>query len=185
MTISQDQFASIQKANIDAAQAFAGVLLGSAERLFSLHAHFGRTLIETQASQGRKLWSVKEPLEVFRLQTDFATPAIEKGFEYARSAYDISAQAQEDIRKLLEERSDEFNKSLSGFLESVSRSAPGGSEAAVAAVRSTISAVNSTIEQFNRTARHVAELTEANVAAASNATVKAVSGSATSKKKAA
>jgi len=51
---------------------------------------------------------------------------------------------------------------------------PAGSDVAVAAVKSAIAAANSAYDSMNKAAKQVAEIAEANVAAATSATVKAV-----------
>jgi len=97
--------------------------------------------------------------------------------------YEISAQTQEELAKMVEAQYAEFQKSVAGLLDQAAKSAPAGSDVAVAAVKSAIAAANSAFDNMNKAAKQVAEITEANVAAATNATVKAVGATAATAKK--
>jgi secreted Zn-dependent insulinase-like peptidase len=77
----------------------------------------------------------------------------------------------------------EFQKTVAGLLDKAAKSAPAGSDVAVAAVKSAIAAATSAFDNMNKAAKQVAEITEANVAAATNATVKAVSATTAASKK--
>jgi hypothetical protein len=65
----------------------------------------------------------------------------------------------------------EFNKQVVTGLDKVVKSAPAGSEVAVAAVKSAISAVNSAYDNMSKTAKQFTEMTQANVEAATNQAV--------------
>ena len=85
----------------------------------------------------------------------------------------------------VEENAKHFDvRHYAGLLDKASKSAPAGSDVAVAAVKSAIAAATSAFDNMNKAAKQVSEIAEANVAAATNATVKAVGSSAGSKKKA-
>ena len=121
------------------------------------------------------------------IQASLAQPNVEKAVAYSRSVYEISAQTQEELSKMVEAQFADFQKQVGSLLDKASKSAPAGSDVAVAAVRSAIAAASSAFDNMNKAAKQVAEIAEANVAAATNATVKAVTASApaSSKKKSA
>jgi len=60
------------------------------------------------------------------------------------------------------------------MLEKAAKSAPAGSDVAVAAVQSAIAAATSAFDNMRKTAKQVTELAQNNVAAATSATTKAV-----------
>jgi hypothetical protein len=97
--------------------------------------------------------------------------------------YEISAQTQEELSKMIEAQFGDFQKTVAGLLDKAAKSAPAGSDVAVAAVKSAIAAATSAFDNMNKAAKQVAEIAEANVAAATNATVKAVGASAAAGKK--
>ncbi|HQZ02626.1 MAG TPA: phasin family protein, partial [Thauera sp.] len=104
---------------------------------------------------------------------------------YARSVYEITSQSQEEVSKVMESQVAEMNKGVATALDKAAKSAPAGSDVAVAAVKSAIAAANSAYDSMSKAAKQVAEIAEANVAAATDATVKAVSTPAKGTKKAA
>ena len=112
--------------------------------------------------------------ELVNLQAALAQPLVEKAVAYNRSVYEIASQSQEEFSKMFEAQVAELNKNLAAALDKAAKSAPAGSDVAVAAVKSAIAAANSAYDSVSKAAKQVAEIAEANVAAATNATVKAV-----------
>ncbi len=67
---------------------------------------------------------------------------------------------------MLEEQVTEFNRNVSVALDAAFKSAPPGSEAAVAAVKSVIDVANSVYDTILKATKQLSSLTEANIAAA-------------------
>jgi hypothetical protein len=109
-----------------------------------------------------------------RHATTLAQPAVEKAVAYSRSVYEIATQTQEELSKVVEGQFSEMNKNVATALDKAAKNAPAGSDVAVAAVKSAIAAANSAYDSMTKAAKQVAEIAEANVAAATTATVKAV-----------
>ena len=182
---SPEQLVAAQKATFDTLFAVFNSTLDSAEKLASLNVSSTRAAVEDQISSAKALLGAKDLQEVLALQGSLAQPQVEKAIAYARSVYEISSTAQEELVKRLELHQSEVNKSVTSLLDSYSRSAPGGSQVAVAAFKSAISAANPPFENATKAARHVANITEASVDAASSATVRAVGAATPAKRKAA
>jgi phasin protein len=125
------------------------------------------------------LADVKDPQELAQLKNTLAQPNLEKATSYVKSIYDAAAATQSEINKLVEEQVSEFNKQVVTGLDKVVKSAPAGSEIAVAAVKSAISAANSAYDNLSKSAKQFAEMSQANIEAATSQVVHA------SKKKAA
>ena len=68
-------------------------------------------------------------------------------------------------------------------MEKAAKNAPAGSDVAVAAVKSALEAASSAFDNMKNVVKQAADMTEANIATASNATVNAVSSATTGKKK--
>ena len=178
-----EQFAAANKATVDSLLTLANTALASAERIAALNLNTARSIIEDSVANSKAILGVKDVQEAIALQSTIAQPAVEKAVAYSRSVYEISAQTQEEVAKVFESQYADFQKSVSGLLDKVAKSAPAGSDVAVAAVKSAIAATNSAFDSMNKAAKQVAEIAEANVAAATNATVKAVGATATASKK--
>lgn len=173
MFATPDQFAETNKANIEALLNLANTAFASAERFAALNLNTARTLLEDSVANTKALLSVKDVQELINLQTTLAQPGVEKAVAYSRSLYEIAAQTQEEISKIVEAQFTEANKSVATALDKAAKNAPAGSDVAVAAVKSAIAAANSAYDSISKAAKQVAEITEANVAAATNATIKA------------
>lgn len=152
------------------------------ERLAALNLNTVRSAFEDSIAITRSLLAVKTPNDLAALQTALVQPAAEKALAYFRSSYEIVAQGVEDAVKPFETQYAEINKAVGAALEKAAKSAPVGSEVAVAAVQSAIAAANSAYDNFNQATRKVVKITEANVAATTKAATKAVSAATAAKK---
>ena len=74
----------------------------------------------------------------------------------------------------IEERTTAFNKNAVSGLESFVKSAPAGSDMAVAAVKSTVQATAAAMDSMTKAAKQVSEFTDASIKAATTATADAV-----------
>lgn len=160
---------------VESSLNIAKTVFDSTERLVVLNLNTGRALLEDSTANLKALLAAKTPEEFLKLQSGFAQPAATKAVAYYRNVYEIIAQSVEDVAKPLEAQMVETNKFVAAELEKAAKSAPVGSEAALAAVKSTIAAANSTYDQVSKATRQVAEMAEANMAAATDVAVKAVS----------
>lgn len=185
MFATPEQFAATSKANVETLVSLANTSFASAERLSALNLNTARTFLEDSVANAKTLLAVKDAQEFLTLQSGLAQPAVEKAVAYARSVYEIVSQTQEEFSKVVEAQVAELNKAVTAALDKAAKSAPAGSDVAVAAVKSAIAAANSAYDSVTKAAKQVAELAEANLEAATSATVKAVGAPAKGGKKAA
>ncbi len=181
MSVNLDKIAAQNKANVETALSLANAAFASAERLAALNLNTARSVLEDVVSNAKAILSVKDVQELASLQNAAAQPLVEKAVAYSKSVYEIATQTQGEFAKVVEAQVGEVNKAFAEALDQAAKSAPAGSDVAVAAVKSAIAAANSAYESLTKAAKQVAEVAEANVAAATDATVKAV-GSAKGKK---
>jgi phasin family protein len=173
-TFNPDQFAATNKANIETLLSLTNSAFANAERLAALNLNTARSVLEDSVSNTKALLGTKDVQELVSLQASLIQPLLEKSVSYARSVYEIASQGQEELAKVLEVQLAELNKNVSSALDKAAKSAPAGSDVAVAAVKSAIAAANSAYDNFSKAVKQATEIAEANVAAATNATVKAV-----------
>lgn len=182
MSINTEQFAAANKAAVDSLLSVANTALASAERIATLNLEATRSAIEESASNVKALMGAKDVQEALKIQAELAKPNVDKAVAYSKSAYEIATQTQGEFTKMVEAQFGDFQKNVASMLDQAAKSAPAGSETAVSAVKSAFAAANSAFDNMNKAAKQVAEIAEANVAAATNATVKAVGATATKKK---
>ncbi|MDR2240910.1 MAG: phasin family protein [Zoogloeaceae bacterium] len=181
MLTTPEQLAAANKANVEAMLTLANTAFASAERLAALNLNAARANLEDGVNNAKALLGAKDLQEVVTLQATLAQPTVEKAVAYSRSVYEIFSQTQEEFSKLIEAQFAEANRNAASTLDKAAKSAPAGSDVAVAAVKSAIAAANSAYDTISKAAKQVAEIAEVNVAAATNATVKAVGAAAAGK----
>jgi phasin family protein len=182
MYTTPEKLASANKANVETLLTLANTAFASAERLAALNLNTARTLLEESVSNAKSLLGAKDAQDLVGLQSSLGQPAVEKIVAYSRSVYEIATQTQEEISKVFEGQFAELNKNVASALDIAAKNAPAGSDVAVAAVKSAIAAANSAFDSMTKAAKQVTEIAEANVAAATNATVRAVATPAKPKK---
>jgi phasin family protein len=173
-----EQFAAANKASIETLQTLASNVFANVERLTALNLNTARSVLEDGVANTKALLAVKDVKDLTALQAALAQPLVEKAVSYARNVYAITSQSQEEASKLLEGQVAELNKGVASALDKAAKSAPAGSEAAVTAVKSALAAATSAYDSMTKAAKQVSELAEANVTAATDATVKAVGAAA-------
>lgn len=174
-----EQLANNSKANVEVALKAINASFGNLERLTALNINTARALLDDNLNNTRAFMAAKDVRELVGLQAAMAQPLVEKLAAYNRSVYEIASQNQAELARLVEGQVADLNKQFTTALDSAAKSAP-ASDVAVAAVKSALAAANSAYDNANKVVKQVAEIAEANMTAATNATVKAVS-TATSK----
>jgi phasin family protein len=173
MSINNEQFAAANKAAVDSLLSVANTALASAERIATLNLDTTRSVIEESASNAKALMGAKDVQEAMKIQAELAKPNVDKAVAYSKSVYEISAQTQEQLTKMLEAQFGDFQKNIGEMLEKAAKSAPAGSETAVSAVKSAFAAANSAFDNMRKSAQQMTELAQNNIAAATSATTKA------------
>jgi phasin family protein len=174
MFATQQQLSNASQTNIEALATFANTAFASAERLAALNLSTARSILEDSFGTAKTLMSAKNPQELIALQSALAQPALDKAMAYSRGLYEIANQTQGVLDKLFEGQVAEINSNVSNALDKAAKNAPAGTDVAIAAVKSAIAATNTAFDNMNKAAKQAAEITEANVAAAANATFKAM-----------
>ena len=169
MSINTEQFAAANKATVDSLLSVANTALASAERIAALNLNTARSLVEDSVSGAKAMMGAKDVQEALSIQASLTQPNVEKAVAYSRSVYEISAQIQEELSKMVEGQFGDFQKTVAGLLDKAAKSAPAGSDVAVAAVKSAIAAATSAFGNMNSVAKQFAEKAQANIAAVTKA----------------
>lgn len=169
-----EQLIALNKANLEVAMRFAGVAMESAERILDLQMKAAKSAFADGFENAKVLASVKDFQQLAALKETMGQPSIEKATAYAKSVYDVATATQASFGKLIEEQVSEFNKQVVTTLDKAMKSAPAGSEAAVAGLKSAIAAVNASYDNLSQVAKQFVSATQSNIeAAAKQATVAA------------
>src|SRR5512134_2988850 len=163
-----EQLAALSKSQLDAALKVVELSGENFEKLADVQLKAAKNAYEDAARSLRQIASVKDVTEIAALSSGAAQPAWDKASAYARSVYEVLSAAQREFAGVLEQQVAEFNKNLVLTLDTVIKSAPAGSESALAGLKATIQSANGVYETLVKAARQVADVTESKLAAATS-----------------
>lgn len=159
-----DQVAALSQSQMETALKLAQIAAQGVEKLAAVQFNAAKTAFADGVKTTQLLSTVKDPSELSALGTSLAQPALEKAQAYARSVYEVAATTQAEISALLEQQVGEFNKTVVSALDNVLKSAPPGTEGAVAAAKSVIQFANTAYESMLKATKQMTAVAESNVA---------------------
>ena len=174
MNANPQKLTDAAKANLDSALTMAGTALSCVERLAALNLNTARNLLTAAVDNSKALLSMKSPEELTAFQTEAARPAIEAAVTYSRAAYAICTETAEEMNKIAGAQYNLLKTETAAAIDEALKSAPAGSEPAVAALRSTMAATDSAYNAIAKAAKQVGEMAESNMTVATDTAVKAL-----------
>ena len=168
-----EQLVALNKTNVETALRFAGVALDGVERLFELQLKTAKAVLADGLQNARAITGVRDFDQLSALKDTVVQPSLEKATAYAKEVYDVAAETQADLTKLVEEQVSEFQKQVVATLDNLVKSAPAGSEVGIAAMKSTLAAVNSGFDNLTKVAKQFGEVTQTNIEVVANQTIEA------------
>lgn len=174
MYVTPEQITSVNKSGAEIFLSLAHANFAAFEKLSALNFNATKSAFEDAVNHAKALMNVKDVQELVTINVAAAQPTLEKAIAYSRNVYEVTSASQAAITRVVEGQAGEFNRNVVGFLDTVVKNAPAGSDVAVAAVKSALAAANSAYDNLTKVAKQATEIAEANFAAASNATTKAV-----------
>ena len=166
MITKPEQVAAAGKAQLEASVRFATIAAEGAEKLLDLQFKNAKTAFDEIVKNAKAFTELKDVSQVATWAGTSFQPSLDKATAYAKRFYEVATGTQQEISALLEEQVGEFNKNVTVALDAALKSAPPGSEAAVAAAKSVIDVTNSVYDTVAKATRQLSTMTEANVAAA-------------------
>ena len=166
MITKPEQVAAAGKAQLDASMRFATIAAEGAEKLLDLQFKNAKAAFDEIVKNAKAFTELKDVSQVASWAGTSFQPNLDKATAYAKRFYEVATGTQQEISALLEEQVGEFNKNVTVALDAALKSAPPGSEAAVAAAKSVIDVTNSVYDTVAKATRQLSAMTEANAAAA-------------------
>jgi len=155
---SPDQFVQFGKSSLEAAISLASITLQSTERLVGLQLKTAKEALDESIKSAKALSDVKNVQEFLSMQSTAAQPSLEKAVAYSRSLYEVAADTQTQITKVVEDRLSKVSGELVAAMDKAVKTAPAGSETAVAAFKSAIAAANTAYDTMSKVAREATDL---------------------------
>jgi phasin family protein len=165
MANPNEQLAAWQKAALESTLAFAQTSIAGAEQLLKLNLDAARNALDQTGKNTGELLSITDPQQLVELRSKIAQANMQQAASYAQSIYEIVSHTQALLTKLGEEQHTRLTQQAAAGAEQLSKGAP-GAEVASAAVKSTLAATNAMMDNLNRATKQFADLSEANIKAA-------------------
>lgn len=169
MTTTVNPFADIGREAVEAATRATRISLDSAERAITVQLEYAKGALEQATLNARAVSQVKDVNELLALRTRIAENAMENVLGYSRSLYDVASGAQAEYSRLAEERMSSFQQAVTAGVDQAAKSAPGGSDVAVAAIKQQLAATTAAFDTFTKAARNMASFADASVKSAATA----------------
>jgi phasin family protein len=166
MPHAANPMSEITARTVDSAARLTRISMESTGRVIALQLDFAKTTLDAATRSAKALAGAKDVQEFMAVRTRNTETALERLMGYSRSLYEISSEAQSQLSRLAEERMTSFQQAVSETVDQAARSAPGGSDVAVAAMKSSLAATTAAFDSFNKAARQMASYTDAGVRAA-------------------
>ena len=166
MSAIPQQVLNSQKAAIDAFVAVQGSVFSGFEKLVDLNLKALKATIDEVSATSQQVVGVKDAQEALSLSSGLVQPGAEKAMAYSKHVYDIVSTVQADLAKLSESQIAEGQKHVQDAIEQFTKSAPAGSEGAVAMLKNSMAQASSAYDSMTKAAKQAAEVAEKNLAAA-------------------
>lgn len=163
MSTVLEQFNSARKESVSTAVALANIAATAAEKTLDLNVGAIKSAFATATENGKAIADAKDVQAVSGLQAQWAQPAFDGFATYLKDSYDIIAEAQTQLGKIVDAKMTEINKIIVTGLDQAEKNAPAGSDVAVAAMKSAVSAANQAYDAFAKVGKQVQEVTNATV----------------------
>ena len=163
--LTVEQFAAVNKANLDVLFGLTEKSFASVEKLAQLNMAAGKAALNESATHAQALMKVKDVQELLALQTEALQPVGEKVSSYSRHVYDIAAGTQAEFTKAVEAQLADAQKAILNLVDTAAKNAPAGSESAVALLKTAVAASNNAYESVQKVVKQATQAAEANLQA--------------------
>jgi phasin family protein len=174
MTILSPEQVAAAKANVDAFFGLAGKAFEGVEKLVALNLQVVRSTLAEAQENVTKVPGTTDPQQWFALQAGFTGPFAEKSLSYSRQVLDIASTMQAEVTQLAQTQYERYNARVQALVEEAAKSAPAGSEAAIAAWKSAITATTTLYETLQKTGQQAVQVAGSNFDALTASASKAV-----------
>lgn len=164
-TLRPEQISVAQKAGVDSFFDLANTLFEGVEKVIELNLRTAKAALAETSANTARIMLAKDPNEWGAVQATFAGPYAEQVQSYGRHLLEIASSAQAEFLQLAQARYEEHNRWVQKLVDDVTKSAPAGSEAMIAAWKSAITSSATLSESLQRTAQQSAGIAESSLKA--------------------
>ncbi|GAA5087484.1 MAG: TIGR01841 family phasin [Alcaligenaceae bacterium] len=172
MSVPAQQFLTNQQRNFDNLIAAQNHIFSGFEQLVNLNIQLFKSSLDEIAAKSQQVAGLQDVQQAAAFVTELAQPSAEKVLNYGKSVFEVVSQVQKEITALTEKQIADNQQQAAEFVEQLAKNAPAGSESAIALVKSGLVAAGNATDTLLKASRQAAELSEANVNAATGAVMK-------------
>ena len=176
MTLTPEQIAAANKANLETLLNLTNKAFEGVEKLVELNMAVAKTALNENVQSAKQALTVRDAHQLMAMQAGMVQPLAEKIMSYSRHLYDIANETQSTFTSVAESQMKKSGGNLNGLVEELSKNAPAGSEAAVQAIKQAMTAANNAYETTQKSIKQAIDLAQNNFNAAANTAVKAARG---------
>ena len=169
-----DQLSAANEAALSQFTHFAQLSLVNLEKFAQLGLAATRASVEQATAHAQALASAKDVHEVIALNSAALEPAMKRAYAYSRTAYESAAEANTEVKRVIEAQSAEYNRAAVAALEEAFKNAPAGSESVVENMKTAIAAAQSAYNNLSSINKQIYATVE-NAVEQNVATVKSAS----------
>jgi phasin family protein len=162
-----EQIIAASKTQLQAIEGAMGNAFVGMEKLVELNMAASKAAMGESFSHVKAVMAVKTPQEFMTLQTAFFQPMAQKSAAYLQHVQSIATEGSAEFTQQIEAKVAEAQKAFGASMDQLVKSAPAGSEAAVAAFQNAMSNGQKAIEQTQVAIKKATATAQANFAAAS------------------
>lgn len=156
-----EMFTAYNQANLAAAERLGRLSMEKGEQFAQLALGFSKTAFDDAAKDAKNIAQTKDFADFYTSRSKVAETAASKATSFARDSYAIATSTQAEVAKLVEERVAAMHKIAVDLAETSVKSAPVGSEAAVAVVKSAVAASGVVFDTMTKVGRQAQGFVEA------------------------
>ena len=161
-TLTVEQVIAAHKANIETLFGLTSKAFEGIEKIVELNLTASKAALSEVAGHTQSVLSVKDVQELLALQSGLLQPLADKATAYSRHLYDIATGTGAEFTKAVEAQAADAHSKINGLIDTATKNAPAGSEAAVAVLKSSVSAANTALETVQKAVKQATEAAEAN-----------------------
>jgi len=176
MTHPVEQFMTTNRNNVHALEGMAKHAHAGVEKMVELNMATSKALLGDAFSHAQAVLRAKDPQEWMTLQNGMMQPLAEKTASYGQHILTIANSSGAEFNKICEAKMAEIQAAVADAVETFAKSAPAGTEAAMAAFKNALSTSQNVIESAQSSAKKAVETVEANLEEAASQAVNAVGG---------
>lgn len=162
MSLTPEQLIAAQKANLETLFGLTSKAFEGVEKLVELNVTASKAAMGEAAAHTQAVLSVKDAQELLALQASLFQPLAEKTAAYSRHLYDIAQGTGSEFTKAFEAKAADAQKAFAGIVDNAAKSAPAGSESAVAVMKSAVAAANNAFESVQKAVKQATDVAESN-----------------------